>query len=178
MIKHIAPSCNNQNSRFSVLLAIIALALLTSAMAGCATPEPEPEPIPYERPQKPENIADKRVIPEVIAPDPLTIAFPYQRAKLLSAATQAIDELLSSTEYPDKLIYNVDGYTCNQGDPDYNKLLSLWRAELVRDYLISKGIDEDSITVTGHGKANPARSNRTQAGRVKNRRVVITPLVP
>lgn len=65
----------------------------------------------------------------------------------------------------------VEGYTDSVGGDDYNQKLSENRADAVRNFLITQGVQQDSITSTGYGKANPVADNTTAAGRAKNRRV-------
>lgn len=65
----------------------------------------------------------------------------------------------------------VQGHTDNIGNPDANLKLSEKRALAVRSYLIEKGINADRITAKGYGDTVPVASNKTAAGRAKNRRV-------
>lgn len=62
--------------------------------------------------------------------------------------------------------------------PDAPKLdnvqLSLERAKSVSKYLVQKGIGENRIVCKGYGASQPIADNSTEAGRLKNRRVVIT----
>jgi outer membrane protein OmpA-like peptidoglycan-associated protein len=51
--------------------------------------------------------------------------------------------------------------------------LSLRRAEAVRDFIVSEGIDPSIIDVSGEGESNPVASNATPEGRAQNRRVDI-----
>jgi outer membrane protein OmpA-like peptidoglycan-associated protein len=67
----------------------------------------------------------------------------------------------------------VEGYTDNVGSDDFNLKLSQQRADTVREYLISQGLPDVTVTATGFGKTNPVNSNDTPAGRKKNRRVEI-----
>jgi outer membrane protein OmpA-like peptidoglycan-associated protein len=67
----------------------------------------------------------------------------------------------------------ITGYTDSIGTDAYNKKLSLRRAEAVRDYLVSLGVDRSKLQVYGEGKANPVADNKTAAGRAKNRRVEV-----
>jgi len=72
--------------------------------------------------------------------------------------------------YPD-LSLEAEGHTDSTGSYELNQKLSLQRAQSVRDYLISQGIDESSIMAVGMGYSMPVASNETYEGRQKNRRV-------
>ena len=50
-------------------------------------------------------------------------------------------------------------------------MLSENRARAVKQYLATKGIDDNRITSSGHGQDMPVADNKTAAGRAKNRRV-------
>jgi outer membrane protein OmpA-like peptidoglycan-associated protein len=65
----------------------------------------------------------------------------------------------------------VEGYTDSTGSDEFNQKLSEERANAVRDYLISQGLNPQSITAVGYGRAYPVASNDTAAGRRLNRRV-------
>jgi hypothetical protein len=68
---------------------------------------------------------------------------------------------------------DIHGHTDNIGDAASNKKLSLARAEAVRSYLISKGVDGTRIKTVGHGSTIPKASNNTEEGRRQNARVEI-----
>jgi outer membrane protein OmpA-like peptidoglycan-associated protein len=72
--------------------------------------------------------------------------------------------------YPN-LKLQVEGYTDNIGSDEYNQKLSEERADAVRDYLVSQGVSDGSISAAGYGKSNPIADNSTNAGRAQNRRV-------
>ena len=72
--------------------------------------------------------------------------------------------------YPD-LKVQVEGYTDNVGSEAYNQTLSQQRADSVRDYLVSQGVQGGNVTSTGYGLTNPVADNSTAAGRAQNRRV-------
>ncbi len=66
---------------------------------------------------------------------------------------------------------DIDGYTDNAGTAEKNWLLSQLRADAVKKYLCSKGVDAARLTAAGHGQDMPVADNKTVAGRAKNRRV-------
>src|SRR5262249_47221762 len=67
----------------------------------------------------------------------------------------------------------VEGHTDSVGGDTYNQRLSEQRADSVREFLITQGINQDTITSRGFGKTKPVASNDTAAGRQRNRRVEI-----
>lgn len=69
--------------------------------------------------------------------------------------------------------YNLvlEGHTDNEGSPSYNFQLSQKRVHAVRDYLISRGVDNRAITIYHFGENKPKSGNDTDYGRARNRRV-------
>ncbi|HDL07974.1 MAG TPA: OmpA family protein, partial [Desulfobacteraceae bacterium] len=67
----------------------------------------------------------------------------------------------------------VKGYTDSSGNYNYNLWLSDIRANIVKTYLISKGIRPYKIETRGMGPENPIASNDTAEGRNANRRIEI-----
>ncbi len=65
----------------------------------------------------------------------------------------------------------IEGHTDSVGPEEYNQQLSHRRAESVRDYLESQGIDATRMSTAGYGETSPLDSNDTRAGRANNRRV-------
>lgn len=65
----------------------------------------------------------------------------------------------------------VGGHTDDAGNDAYNQRLSEQRANAVKDYLTSKGIDGNAIKAVGYGESKPVASNATEAGRAQNRRI-------
>jgi outer membrane protein OmpA-like peptidoglycan-associated protein len=65
----------------------------------------------------------------------------------------------------------IEGHTDSRGKDDFNMDLSRRRAASVRTFLIQKGVDAGRLESVGYGETKPIASNRTRAGRAKNRRV-------
>lgn len=65
------------------------------------------------------------------------------------------------------------GHTDSVGTDAYNQKLSVRRAEAVKAYLVSKGIEANRVYTEGKGKKQPVADNKTAEGRAKNRRVEI-----
>ena len=65
----------------------------------------------------------------------------------------------------------VSGHTDSTGTETYNQALSEKRANSVKTYLESKGIDGQRIQTEGLGESQPVATNKTKEGRAQNRRV-------
>ncbi|XOV69038.1 MAG: DUF5723 family protein [Fluviicola sp.] len=68
----------------------------------------------------------------------------------------------------------IAGHTDNVGDAQSNLILSKKRAESVKRFMVSKGIDENRLNVLFFGETQPIGDNNTAEGRQKNRRVEMT----
>ncbi|MCL2282890.1 MAG: OmpA family protein [Fibromonadales bacterium] len=72
--------------------------------------------------------------------------------------------------YPE-VTFRVVGHTDDQGKRETNQKLSEARAKAVADFLISRGISASRLDFEGRGPDQPVASNKTAAGRAKNRRI-------
>jgi outer membrane protein OmpA-like peptidoglycan-associated protein len=73
-------------------------------------------------------------------------------------------------EYP-TLRVEISGHTSDEGKRDFNMKLSRKRAEAVKLFLVSAGIDESRIGTVGYGPDKPIADNETKEGKEKNRRI-------
>ncbi len=73
-------------------------------------------------------------------------------------------------EYPD-LKLEIQGHTDSQGSDEVNMDLSQRRAESVKAYMVSQGVDEGRLEARGYGETQPIAENKTKSGRAENRRV-------
>ena len=73
-----------------------------------------------------------------------------------------------------KLKVEIGGHTDNVGDPRLNLSLSEYRAKVIANYLVNKGIVENRIKFVGHGQTKPLTPNDTEENRKRNRRVEFT----
>lgn len=67
----------------------------------------------------------------------------------------------------------IEGYTDGRGSRLRNILLSLERADAVRDMLVKRGVDEARLLTRGMGPVDPVANNATPDGRAQNRRIEI-----
>ncbi|MDR0873115.1 MAG: OmpA family protein, partial [Prevotellaceae bacterium] len=72
----------------------------------------------------------------------------------------------------DKYIIICEGHTCDLGREEFNLNLGQMRAEVVREYLITKGFMGDNLIATSKGESTPIVVNDSEANRKINRRVV------
>jgi len=68
---------------------------------------------------------------------------------------------------------SIAGYTDSTGSYSYNVSVSQFRANIIKTFLVGKGVEPDKIAAAGLGPENPIASNATAEGRQKNRRVEI-----
>ena len=74
--------------------------------------------------------------------------------------------------YPNTTV-QVIGHTDNTGAANYNRSLSVGRANSVANALVGNGVSRSRIIATGRGEDQPVASNLTAEGRAQNRRVEI-----
>ncbi len=102
------------------------------------------------------------------------ILFVTGSAKLQKSSFKGLDDVVKIMSENAGMSLAIDGHTDNVGKDDYNQTLSDNRANSVKAYLVSKGIDESRITATGHGETMPIADNKTAKGRQQNRRSELT----
>lgn len=102
------------------------------------------------------------------------VLFKTKEATLLPIAQTQLDKVAEAlkSQGEDKKIV-IEGHTDSQGKDDYNQSLSQRRAEAVRSYLVSRGIQPEMIQAVGKGELEPIADNKTAEGRANNRRVEI-----
>ena len=104
------------------------------------------------------------------------VLFDYDSAEIKSEAYPMLNKASNILKKNSEVNFQVDGHTDSKGPAEYNMKLSKKRANAVKEYLISKGVDAKRLTIKGFGVTKPAASNDTKEGRAKNRRVELTPV--
>ena len=69
--------------------------------------------------------------------------------------------------------FSVEGHTDSDGSDAFNMKLSQDRADVVKDALIERGIKSSNINSVGYGESRPVETNKTAAGKAKNRRTEV-----
>ena len=101
-----------------------------------------------------------------------SVHFGFNKDNLTKKAQEALDQLATDVANAKGYIITVEGGTDSVGSQDYNYDLSERRADSVIQYLASQhSIPAHKVYLIGLGKDKPVDSNKTQAGRAKNRRV-------
>ncbi|MCD6063616.1 MAG: OmpA/MotB domain protein [Flavipsychrobacter sp.] len=101
------------------------------------------------------------------------IQFDLGKATIKKTSNKVLDEVVAIlNDYPDYDM-TIEGHSDNVGNPTKNLELSEDRANAVKAYFVSKGIDAGRLSATGYGDSKPVASNKTAAGRAKNRRVAM-----
>jgi len=100
--------------------------------------------------------------------------FDFDKAILKPGGKEKLDDLASKIGDLNLEVVVATGYTDRIGSDKYNDRLSLRRAQAVKAYLVSKGIEANRIYTEGKGKRNPVTTGCNQ----KNRKQLIACLAP
>jgi len=99
--------------------------------------------------------------------------FETNKATLQPESYTVLDELVAYLVRKDDERIEVGGHTDNVGSAKANQVLSEARANSVRAYLLTKGIDPSRVTAKGYGLTQPIADNRSAEGRAQNRRTEV-----
>jgi outer membrane protein OmpA-like peptidoglycan-associated protein len=99
------------------------------------------------------------------------VLFDFNQATLKPGAREKLAKVSGILLAYPSLNMNMEGHTDSVGSDEYNMKLSQRRADAVRDYITSNGINAANVQAIGLGKDGPVASNDTAAGRQQNRRV-------
>ncbi len=151
-----------------------------TAAKGCdgALVAAAPAPAPVAKPAAPAPAAK----PPAPAPQPpaatkVTYAadafFDFDKSVLKPEGKAKLDDLVQKVKGINLEVIIAVGHTDSIGTVKYNQRLSVRRAEAVKAYLVSKGIEKNRVYTEGKGESQPVADNKTSEGRAKNRRVEI-----
>lgn len=156
---------------FSVLLAAaFAAACATTeepkpapqpapAPAPAPTPAPEPRPAPPPPPPAPAPAPKPKPVAEKVtfATD---VLFDFDRAVITPAGKIKLDELYNRMKDVNLEVVIAIGHADRIGSDRYNQQLSLRRAEAIKAYLVSRGIQSNRVYTEGKGEAQPVTDSQ------------------
>jgi OOP family OmpA-OmpF porin len=140
------------------------------APAARPAPAPAPAPAPVARP------APAPAAPAVAATKVTYAAdafFDFDKSVLKAEGRAKLDDLVGKVKDISLEVIIAVGHTDSVGSDSYNQKLSVKRAEAVKAYLVTKGIEKNRVYTEGKGEKQPVADNKTSEGRAKNRRVEI-----
>jgi OmpA-OmpF porin, OOP family len=143
-----------------------------------AAPAPPPPPPPAAAPAAPPPAAAAPApAPQPPAATKVTYAadafFDFDKSVLKPEGRAKLDDLVGKVKGINLEVIIAVGHTDSVGTDAYNQRLSVRRAEAVKAYLVSKGIEKNRVYTEGKGEKQPVADNKTAEGRAKNRRVEI-----
>lgn len=100
--------------------------------------------------------------------------FDFDRSVLKEQDRKRLDEVITELkDAPEAATIRITGHTDSIGSEEYNRDLSMRRARAAEEYLVSNGIPEQRIVISGMGESNPVADNDSDEGRAQNRRAEI-----
>jgi outer membrane protein OmpA-like peptidoglycan-associated protein len=99
------------------------------------------------------------------------VVFATGKSEIKPESASILEKAYNTLAQNPEIGVEIRGYTDNVGKKAINQKLSTARANAVRDWLVSKGVDGTRVSAKGFGPADPIGDNKTAAGRQLNRRI-------
>ena len=162
-----APGCDGAIAKVAAPAPVAVVAPVTVAPAPAPAPAAAaPAPAPAPAPAASAAAATK----VTYAADAF---FASNNAVLKAAGKAKLDDLVDKVKGINLEVIVAVGHTDSAGKDASNQALSVRRAEAVKAYLVSKGIEKNRVYTEGKGSKQPVADNKTKEGRAKNNRVEI-----
>ena len=105
------------------------------------------------------------------------VYFEFNSWELHPDSYRTLDELARLIlAHPELGSLEVAGHADNVGPREANEYVSRMRAQVVADYLASKGVPRNRLVIRGYGSNRPEADNETSWGRARNRRIELKTL--
>jgi OOP family OmpA-OmpF porin len=103
-----------------------------------------------------------------------SVLFVQSKPILLEESFDELDMVVDFMRLNPAVTIELSGHTDNRGRHDMNMKLSRERVQVVKQYLVDKGVEERRITGRGYGGTRPIADNEAEETRALNRRVEFT----
>ena len=151
--------------------------------AGCPWPDTDNDGVADKDDECPEvaGPASNKGCPEVTAADLDKVSADAKmiyfhsgkstfRSEDVPVKIESISTLLK--QYPTAK-FSIEGHTDSDGSDAFNQKLSQERADVVKNALIERGMKAENLSAVGYGESKPVATNKTAAGKAKNRRTEV-----
>ena len=148
---------------------------------GCPVPDTDGDSINDEDDKCPETkgVKERNGCPEEIKKEIVDkveyaakrIQFKVNSAELLSGSFEVLDNVAAILTSNPEIMVSIEGHTSIDGNYSTNMKLSESRANKVKDYLLSRGIEASRLRAIGFGPDKPLNGGKTPEEKAKNRRV-------
>lgn len=112
--------------------------------------------------------------PYVIEKTTLHFNFEFNSADLDDESSQYLKDLSKALLDNLQLKIKLVGHTDNVGADKFNLKLSIYRAEVIKNFIVEQGVAPDRILADGKGMREPLNANKNEDERALNRRVELT----
>ena len=158
----------------------LVLVLFPACKAKKAVVTPAPPVVEVVKPQPIVEAPKPAPVAETPAPAPAppnynfaNIQFEFNSGILKTDSYPALDGAIAEMKKDPSVKFVLNGNSSAEGSDAHNMQLSIERATSVKLYLTNSGISSDNLSIKGWGESKPIADNKTEEGRVLNRRVEI-----
>jgi outer membrane protein OmpA-like peptidoglycan-associated protein len=167
------------------ITTLVLAGLISTTLFSCKTkklaakPAPAPvvkeTPVETKQPETPPVQKEEAPVP-VEKPDFnfKNVQFEFNSDVLKTSSYAILDKVIAEIKKEPTAKFIINGNSSAEGSAERNQSLSVDRANSVKTYLINGGLDGNNFTINGNGESKPIADNKTEEGRVLNRRVEIT----
>ena len=152
-----------------LFMLLVALAIA----AGCATepekPAPAPAPVPAPKPPPPPEPKPRAEAPKPAEkPKPVAekvtfaadVLFDFDKAVVRPEGKSKLDDLSSKLKGINLEVIIAIGHADSIGSDAYNQRLSVRRAESIKAYMVSKGVEGNRVYTEGKGEKQPVTAGK------------------